>query len=144
MPKDTTRFSALAAGWLVFYSLPFIFMLSQFATTGNFSTTGIFIAALAFTVYIAIFYLHTYFLFPRLFFKGKKGLYFFSVAALLAGVFFLKPFDRLTRLNRSLTAGSFDRNTFPLGRADWPPRDMNNGTMPPPRPLPAPAGRARA
>ena len=118
------------AGWLVFFSLPFIFMVSQFTTNRNFSYAGLFAALIGFTVYILIFYLHTYFLFPKLYFKKRKWLYFLSMVALLLSIYFLQPYDRLTRINRSLAGDTIGRRTLPPGGMDRLQRDRDPGNIP--------------
>ena len=82
-------------GWIIFLSLPVLFMAGQSGTdkaTNTFSDPWYW---LLFGSYIAIFYLHTYYLFPKLYLEKQWVLYFGFVLMLLAGVYFLRPFDRL-------------------------------------------------
>lgn len=112
------------AGWLLFFSLPVVFIASRSA--GNegrlFSTNPWNI--LSFVIFIAIFYLNTYLLFPRLYFQRKKFLYFSALLILLIAVFFLKPFDRLANQNRFQ-----EKNGQAYQR---PPAFMNERPLPPP------------
>src|SRR6476620_8674384 len=79
--------------WIFFLSLPALFFVGQ----GNrhlptiFSLRG-WIYFLAFPV---IFYLHTHYLFPRLYLAKRYFHYSLSILLLATAIFFLKPFDHL-------------------------------------------------
>lgn len=89
------------AGWLIFFSLPVIFIISS-ANDNHHLFSGNILAIVGFGIYIPIFYLHTYFLFPKLFSGRKRMFYFLSILLLFALVFFMKPFEQLAFHNRNL------------------------------------------
>lgn len=82
-------------GWIIFQSLPVLFMAGQSGTDKALDTLSAPWYWLLFGSYIAIFYLHTYYLFPKLYLEKQWVLYFGFVGMLLAGIYFLRPFDRL-------------------------------------------------
>lgn len=86
-------------GWILFLSLPVIFMISRSANGNTLQDFNWSSYCLFFSVYIFIFYLHTYILFPRVYLRRKFTLYFLSLILLLTGIFFLKPFDRMVRMH---------------------------------------------
>lgn len=88
-------------GWLICLSLPLLFISGQ---TGDHKALSILFSTdyLVFLVtYVALFYFHTTFLFPRVYFRKQYILYFLAVFLLLSMVNFMRPFDHLfTRLPR--------------------------------------------
>lgn len=82
-------------GWIIFLSLPVLFMAGQSGTDKAADTLSAPWYWLLFGSYIVIFYLHTYYLFPKLYLEKQWVLYFGFVLMLLAGIYFLRPFDRL-------------------------------------------------
>ena len=85
------------AGWLLFMALPLLFM------NGGGQNRNILLLLqspyywlFCFT-YIFLFYFNGYVLIPWLFLKKKYVLYSIIALVLLAGIFFLKPYDRLLR-----------------------------------------------
>lgn len=89
-------------GWIVFFSLPALFIAGMSRNTGHVFHINQF-SWLLFAVYIPVFYLHTFFLFPKLYFGKKYFLYFLSVALLGAAILFLKPYDRLAGFGKHST-----------------------------------------
>lgn len=89
------------AAWLLFMSFPVIFMNQ--GAEGAKGMLNIFSAPyiLYCVVYVAIFYLNAYYLFPGLYFKKRYPAYAVAVTALLLIVLSIKPFDRLITLNQS-------------------------------------------
>lgn len=88
-------------GWLIFLSLPVLFMAGQAGRDKALDTISSPWYWLLFGSYFVVFYLHTYFLFPKLYVKKKIVAYIGIVVLLLAGVYLLRPFDRLfTQLSR--------------------------------------------
>ncbi|MFT3909437.1 MAG: histidine kinase [Ferruginibacter sp.] len=85
--------------WLIFLSLPAVFVAGRSGNTGIHSLLRS-PAWLYFTIYLIIFYLHTNFLFPRLYFAKRYFLYFLSIFLLITAVFYLRPFDRLAHKER--------------------------------------------
>ena len=116
------------AGWLLFYSLPVIFIISRAGGNRQLFSNNV-LDVFSFAIYIAIFYLNTYFLLPALFFRRKKILYFSVLALSLAAVFFLKPFDRMAN-DSQLNRGSAEFRP-PPPEMDWP-HQRPNGNRPPP------------
>lgn len=106
--------------WLLFFSIPVLFLFTQsFEQNLVFSKPWVLLLLLVFP---AVFYLHTYFLLPRLFFKRKYILYTLGIALLAAAVLWLKPYDNLVRKNAQT-------NLPPQGARPGPPPD--GGNMPP-------------
>ncbi|PSL48078.1 histidine kinase [Chitinophaga niastensis] len=90
-------------GWLICLSLPLLFISGQ---TGDHKAIAILLSVdyLVFLVtYVSLFYFHTNFLFPQLYFRKQYVLYFLSVFLLLLMVNYMRPFDHLfTRLSHHL------------------------------------------
>ena len=83
------------AAWLIFLSLPLLFMAGQ-----SHSEQLLSILASAYywwfaLCFIFIFYFHTYFLVPHFFLQKKYLTYFSILLLLLIMVYFIKPFDML-------------------------------------------------
>ncbi len=91
--------------WLVFISLPVFFVAGQEGK--SFSLLARPLGWLSFLIYVFIFYLHTYFLLPKLYFQKRYILYALSLLLLASGVFFLRPFDRLMAFGK----GNRDANS---------------------------------
>ena len=87
-------------GWLLFFSLPVIFIISESFDGDSFHLSVNIFTLLSISTYIFIFYFHTYFLFPQLFLNKKRGLYVLSMLALLLVIYFLHPYDNLSNQNR--------------------------------------------
>ncbi len=83
------------AGWILVLSLPVLFVTGQSGERDFFSVLAAPATWLFFLTYIVVFYLNTYLLIPLLYFRKKYMLYFTAIALLFAGIFFLKPFDRM-------------------------------------------------
>lgn len=95
-------------GWLICLSLPLLFISGQ---TGDRKALSILFSTdyLVFLVtYVALFYFHTTFLFPRLYFRKQYLLYFLSVLLLLIMVNYMRPYDHL-----------FSRLSHPPGEMPW-------------------------
>lgn len=118
-------------GWLIFLSLPVLFVISQSAGPAGMRSIDKPASLLVLAIYVPVFYLHTYYLFPRLFLGKKYLAYAIGLAALFAAVFFFRPYDRLAGSGVMPT-----ENRMPQGP---PPRDMNIQPGPPPGPGPGPA-----
>ncbi|MEO6668143.1 MAG: histidine kinase [Ferruginibacter sp.] len=106
--------------WLIFLSLPAVFVAGHSANS-NFLNSLKSVAWLYFASYICIFYLHTYFLFPKLYFFKRYFLYVLSIFILATAVFFLRPFDRLIHIERKKAHRTaynnklIPNNTLPAG-----------------------------
>jgi hypothetical protein len=95
MKNKSLTLLAHAAGWILFLSLPVLFITGQrdgkdFFTVITAPPTLLFVL-----VYTAIFYLHTYLLLPYLYASRKYIWYAVTVVALLIIVFLIRPFDRM-------------------------------------------------
>ncbi|MEZ2440650.1 sensor histidine kinase [Chitinophaga sp. RCC_12] len=109
-------------GWLICLSLPLLFVSGQ---TGDRKALSILFSTdyLVFLVtYVALFYFHTTFLFPRLYFRKQYILYFLSVLLLLIMVNYMRPYDHL-----------FSGLSHPRGEMPWR-QQMPPGAAPGPRP----------
>ncbi|NCI48262.1 sensor histidine kinase [Sediminibacterium soli] len=96
-------------GWILFQGLPLVFLLSMTGSTVErvFSSTAYWLFC---SYYIGVFYLHQYFLLPRLYRGGKKTGYILSMAVLLASAVYLRPFDHMTFRQRELRFGNMREN----------------------------------
>lgn len=95
IPVRTSAIITHMAAWILFLSLPVLFVSSQ-------SRSGDFLSILAspytwlfFATYIFIFYLNSWYLLPELYFKKRFVLFAIAILVLLIAVWLLKPFDRL-------------------------------------------------
>src|SRR5579875_1422483 len=115
------------ASWLLFLSLPVVFITSQSNNIKAIAVLSSFPYWLCFLFFISLFYLHTYFLFPRFYQHNQKLFYFVSVVVLFALLLWLKPFDRLMTHWRPNGPRNEQR------REDQPPPNDNFGKpFPPP------------
>jgi hypothetical protein len=83
------------AGWLLLFSLIIGFVSSSFSNRQVISEIFSPYFLLFGAVYIFIFYLNSALLFPQLYLKKNYFLYLFIILVLLAGVFYLQPFEHL-------------------------------------------------
>ncbi|SEW53645.1 sensor histidine kinase [Chitinophaga arvensicola] len=98
-------------GWLICLGLPLLFISGQ---TGDSKALSILFSTdyLVFLVtYVALFYFHTTFLFPRLYFRKLHVLYFLSVFLLLVMVNHMRPYDHL-----------FSKLPHPAREEQWQPQ----------------------
>jgi hypothetical protein len=91
----TSAIATHVTGWLILLSLPVLFIAGQSGMEQALATLTAYWYWLLFGSLILVFYLHTYWLFPELYLKKKLTLYFSIVLFLLAGIYFMRPFDRL-------------------------------------------------
>lgn len=96
------------AGWLLFMALPLLFINggqnNVFAML-NKPPYWLFCAT-----YIFLFYFNSFVLFPQLFLKKKYILYALVTLVLLAGTYYLKPYDRLIRSRMSNNSSAAQRS----------------------------------
>lgn len=95
MKNKNLTLLAHAAGWILFLSLPVLFITGQrdnkdFLTVMKAPPTLLFVL-----VYTVIFYLHTYVLLPYLYASRKYVWYALTVVTLLTIVFWVRPFDKM-------------------------------------------------
>lgn len=84
-----------ATGWILFLSLPILFITGQVGNKDFLAVLGAPPTWLFILTYTIIFYFNTYFLLPHLYKPGKYLLYAATVLILFAAVFFLRPFDKM-------------------------------------------------
>ncbi len=120
-------------GWLFFVSLPLFFISGQMQNGSILSLLSSSYYWLFWMIYVIIFYTHTLFLAPQLFFKKRYFLYILSFILLLASIHFVRPFDRLNAVAGKPKMG-FNNQHKPS-----PPPD---GDMKPP-PMPNDMARER-
>jgi hypothetical protein len=86
------------AGWLLFMALPLLFI------NGGQNNVLLLLSKPIYWVfcgtYVFLFYSNAYLLIPKLFLKKKYVLYSIVILALLAGTYYLKPYDQLMRSTR--------------------------------------------
>ncbi|MDF2189589.1 histidine kinase [Paraflavitalea sp. CAU 1676] len=125
-------------GWLIFLSLPFLFIAGHSGSDHALTTISASWYWLLFGCYVFIFYLHTYVLFPQLYLKKKAGWYFGILLLMLVGIYGLRPFDRLffqlSKADREARMQEFRRRPMeqgdPMpadGRFQPPPPGMDSG-----------------
>lgn len=86
------------AGWLLFMALPLLFING--GQNNVLLLSGNRLYWLFCGTYIFLFYFNAYLLIPKLFLKKKYVLYSIVILALLAGTYYLKPYDQLIRSTR--------------------------------------------
>lgn len=130
------------AGWLLFMALPLLFL--------NGGQDNLFLILsrplywLFCVTYVFLFYLNSYILVPYLFLKKKYTVYAIVILALLAGTYYLKPYDRLIRsemrVNPAYREWSPMRDRLlgktmpgpPHDQPAYPPPEGSQGGPPPP------------
>ena len=119
--------------WLLFLSLPVVFISGQSESNKVSDIISMPFYWFCFAFFIAVFYLHSYLLFPGLYRQGKQLLYFASVAGLFLLLLWLQPFDKL--MSHWRVAFSQQSNVYqPEGQQQPPPGGQFNGNNPPPPP----------
>lgn len=121
----TSTFLTHLTGCFIFLSLPVLFIAGQAGTDKALATISSIWYWSLFGSFIAIFYFHTYFLFPQLYLKKDFLLYLSIVLLMLTGIYILRPFDRLfTEFSRTPISDMVDERRFPPG--------MDGEFLPPP------------
>ncbi|HTK21893.1 MAG TPA: histidine kinase [Mucilaginibacter sp.] len=130
------------AGWLLFMAFPLLFInggQDDLALMLNKPFYWLFCGT-----YVFLFYLNSYVLVPQLLLKKKHTLYSIIILALLAGTYYLKPYDRLVRnemrLNPEFRDWSPMRDRLlgktmpgpPHEQPAYPPDEDGRGGPPPP------------
>ncbi|MDQ7947180.1 MAG: histidine kinase [Pedobacter sp.] len=87
-----------ALGWLLFMCLPLVFM-SQGRSFSQFSEHTWSSYFLFVGIYLAVFYLNAYLLFPKLFLKRKFLSYSLAIVLIAMAIYYIKPFDTLMKSN---------------------------------------------
>ena len=115
-------------GWLLFQSLPLAFLLRQWDSMSLITVLTSFAYWQFCIYYVIIYYLHSYFLFPRLYVKGKKLAYIACMVIIFCSVFWLKPFEQLINANREKWLMEMRMHFPPGGNAKTqlpePPNEM--------------------
>jgi two-component system LytT family sensor kinase len=135
------------AGWLLFMALPLLFMNAR-AESDNFHLLSLSYYWLFCATYILLFYFNSLVLIPFLFFKKRYVIYSVIVLILLAGVYFLQPYDRLVRSNEQHLGNTVMQPGHPAQdylqeRSLPPPPPPNDEPGTTPRPMdhhPGPGG----
>ncbi len=86
-------------GWLFFQSLPMIFLMSFSGNTDLLSIISTWQYWMFSMYYVAVFYLHSYLLWPLNFLKNKRWLYFLLLILLVVTVFTIQPFEKFMMHN---------------------------------------------
>lgn len=120
IPVKTFAVITHIAAWLLFISLPVLFVSSQSGNNDFWVILSSPYTWLFFAIYIFIFYLNTRMLLPLLYHKKRYVLYGFTVLALLAAVCIIKPFDRLVS-SRNHSAADMRQGPPPGERLRKPP-----------------------
>jgi len=124
----TARLVSQLAGWILFFSLPLVFMYSQH-TEGDLTAIAGRPAYWVFCLtYFLLFYLIGFILIPLLYLRNRYFLYFGAVLLLFAGVYVLKPFDGLMSGHENGPAPFHEGP--PLG--EGPSHDRMRPGLPPP------------
>nr|WP_068893193.1 sensor histidine kinase [Pedobacter panaciterrae] len=111
--------------WLLFMSFPLLFF-SQGGNSHDNSIHGLSWPYLQFPlVYMFIFYINAYYLFPKFYVKKKYVIYTLSVLLLLAAVMIIKPFDRMMQEGKG-----HDRPMPPRPMAEVPMTDLKMDRRP--------------
>lgn len=74
-------------------------------------------------IFIAIYFTHALYLFPKLYGKSRYVLYLFGLMVILAGILGLRPFDKFIFQNRKFVErpATFDRPPMPPDQKQIPP-----------------------
>ncbi|MEH3112080.1 sensor histidine kinase [Pedobacter terrae] len=74
-------------------------------------------------IFISIYFLHSLYLFPKLYGKSRHILYVLGLLIILAGIIWLRPFDKFIFQNRNFTEHTtgFDRPPSPPDHKQVPP-----------------------
>ena len=107
--KTSTIFTHVAA-WLLFISVPTLFLLQGSRQSFSLSTINPWSYLQFIVVFAGIFYLNTYFLFPRLYFNKKKLVYGISCLMLLTLVLTIRPFDNMISQFRAHRKTKVEKN----------------------------------
>ena len=95
IPVRTSAIITHIAAWILFISLPVLFVSGRADNSDFFLILTSPYSWLFFITYIFIFYLNAWLLLPQLYMKKRVFLYFASLVILLAAVWIVKPFDHL-------------------------------------------------
>ena len=122
------------AGWLLFMAFPLLFINGGGENIDQFRLLASPYYWLFCASYILLFYGNALFLFPRFFLKKKYVLFGVITLVLLAGVYFLKPYDRLLRHTYSSRVAVQRPSPMAYGPTDhFMPRPPGGGPVPYPK-----------
>ncbi|WP_133554217.1 sensor histidine kinase [Pedobacter duraquae] len=111
------------AGWMLFFSLPIVFMLNQQDNEDTMQVISMGAYWQFCGIYLLLFYLTRLVLIPRLYLKGRYFLFFGIISLLFIGVCIVKPFDHLMSAHQ--------RQGINFGRSDrQEPRPDRGGPAP--------------
>ncbi len=132
VPVRTSVAITHIAAWILFLSLPVLFVTSQGGRSDFFSTLASPYTWLFFATYVFIFYLNSWFLLPQLYLKKRLFLYAAAILVLLVAVWILKPFDRLVNSRHP------DKSDVGFRQSPPPENFRNPPLFKPPLNLPVP------
>lgn len=137
----TAKLITQVAGWILFLSLPVVFMFNEQASDNSLNILRNPSYWIFCGTYLLLFYLSTFVLIPRLYLKGRYTLFFGSVMLLFIGVYLLKPFDKLMSAHQQSRPMRDSREMPGPPRTDLPPpSQFHNQPAPFPQPLPPQEG----
>ena len=110
--KTSTVFTHMAA-WLLFISFPTLFLLQGSRQNFSLSTIDPWSYLQFIVVFASIFYLNTYYLFPRLYFNKKKLVYGICCLMLLTLVLTIRPFDNMISQFRAHRKPKVGKSFYP-------------------------------
>jgi hypothetical protein len=128
-------FATHITGWLLFQSLPLAFLLRQWDNTSLVTLLSSFAYWQFCFYYVIIYYLHSSFLFPHFYLKGRKLVYIAAMFLLICSVFWLQPFEKLMSTNRSRPDMEYAMHKLKPAEYDFlktlmPPKDMRGPGKP--------------
>ncbi len=133
----TAKLITQIAGWMLFFSLPVVFMFNQQGKESIFELLYTPAYWIFCGTYLLLFYLCSMLLIPKLYLKEKYISFFGIILLLFIGIYLLKPFDRLMSENRQSNANRPDREMQGPPRDDMPPpSQFQNQPAPFPEPIP--------
>ena len=136
MPKvKASSFIAHLIVWVVFLSLPLLFISGQPEASNIFPVLFSIEYFVFFITYIFVFYFNAYFLVPTFYLQKKFAIYFLIVLLMAFLISFAKPFDNLLSANRPVHLHERENNIQPFHESPnddgfRPPPDMNQNNHP--------------
>lgn len=91
----TAKLITQIAGWILFFSLPIVFMLDEQGTENAMNIIGTSSYWIFCGSYLMLFYISSLLLVPKLYLTQRYLLFFGIITLLFAAFYFLKPFDKL-------------------------------------------------
>lgn len=140
----TAKLITQIAGWILFFSLPLVFMFNEQGNETSLSIIGRPAYWIFCGTYLLLFYLSSLLLIPGLYLKGRYVTFFSTILLLFIGVYLLKPFDRLMSAQQRFRSQGHMEMPGPPRTDQPPPSQFHNQPAPFPRPVPGPDGSPSA